>query len=361
MKKSTFLLLLITSLSLFACNDKYPDLEDGMYAEFVTSEGTFVAELFYKKTPLTVANFVALAEGNQDMVDTTYKGKKFYNGLTFHRIIDGFMIQGGDPDGTGAGGPGYKFPDEFDESLKHDSKGMLSMANAGPGTNGSQFFITLAPTNHLDNRHSIFGEIVVGQDIVDAIGKVKTTKPGDKPVETVTLKEVNIIRKGSDAKSFDAPKVFKSSLNKAEEAEKEAQKKAEAEKAKAKAAIDKEINTMAEGYTKTDSGLRYKITTSKKTGATPERGQTVRVHYTGMLTDGTKFDSSYDRNQPLAFPVGVGKVIPGWDEGIRLLKVGEKAKLIIPPYLGYGERGNGPIPPNSILLFDVELVGIGAE
>ncbi|MDQ7916447.1 peptidylprolyl isomerase [Mesonia sp. MT50] len=360
MKKHTLLVLLITSLSLFACNDKYPDLEDGMYAEFVTSEGTFVAELYYQKAPLTVANFVALAEGNQDMVDTTYKGKKFYNGLTFHRIIKGFMIQGGDPKGTGAGGPGYKFPDEFDKSLTHKTKGMLSMANAGPGTNGSQFFITLGPTPHLDNMHSVFGKIVVGQDKVDTIGNVKTGQ-GDKPVDAVTLKEVNIIRIGDDAKAFNAPKVFKSSLNKAEEAQKEAQQEAEAEKTKAKEAIDKEINTMAEGYTKTESGLRYKITTSKKTGATPERGQTVRVHYTGMLTDGTKFDSSYDRDRPLVFPVGVGKVIPGWDEGIRLLKVGEKAKLIIPPYLGYGERGNGPIPPNSILLFDVELVGIGQE
>lgn len=360
MKKHTLLVLLITSLSLFACNDKYPDLEDGMYAEFVTSEGTFVAELYYQKAPLTVANFVALAEGNQDMVDTTYKGKKFYNGLTFHRIIKGFMIQGGDPKGSGAGGPGYKFPDEFDKSLTHETKGMLSMANAGPGTNGSQFFITLGPTPHLDNMHSIFGKIVIGQDKVDSLGNVKTGQ-GDKPVETVTLKEVNIIRIGEGAKAFDAPKVFNTNLKNAEEAEKEAQKMAEAEKAKAKEAIDREINTMADGYTKTESGLRYKITTSKKTGATPERGQTVRVHYTGMLTDGTKFDSSYDRNKPLVFPVGVGKVIPGWDEGIRLLKVGEKAKLIIPPYLGYGERGNGPIPPNSILLFDVELVGIGQE
>jgi len=360
MKKQTLLLLLITSLSLFACNDKYPDLEDGMYAEFVTNQGTFVAELYYDKTPLTVANFVALAEGKQDMADTTYKGKKYYNGLTFHRIISGFMIQGGDPDGTGAGGPGYKFPDEFDESLKHESKGILSMANAGPGTNGSQFFITLAPTKHLDNRHTVFGKIVVGQDIVDSIGQVKT-QAGDKPVDPVVMNEVNIVRKGSDAQSFDAPKVFDAQLKEAEKAEKIAQEKAEAEKAKAKEVIDNEINDMSEGYTKTESGLRYKITKSKKTGSSPERGQTVRVHYTGMLTDGTKFDSSYDRDQPLVFPVGVGKVIPGWDEGIRLLKVGEKAKLIIPPYLGYGERGNGPIPPNSILLFDVELVGIGAE
>lgn len=360
MKKQTLLLLLITSLSLFACNDKYPDLEDGMYAEFVTNNGTFVAELFYQKTPLTVANFVALAEGKQEMADTTYKGKKFYNGLVFHRIIKGFMIQGGDPKGTGAGGPGYKFPDEFDESLTHKTKGMLSMANAGPGTNGSQFFITLAPTPHLDNMHSIFGEIVIGQDKVDSIGIVKTGQ-GDKPVDAVVLEEVNIIRVGKDAESFDAPKVFNSNLKNAEEAEREAKMNAEAEKEKAQEAVDHEINTMADGYTKTESGLRYKITTSKKTGATPKRGETVRVHYKGMLTDGTTFDSSYDRSKPLVFPVGVGKVIPGWDEGIRLLKVGEKAKLIIPPYLGYGERGNGPIPPNSILLFDVELVGLGEK
>ncbi len=355
--KSAFLCLFV-ALSLYACNEKYPDLNDGLYAEFVTNKGTFVSQLHFEKTPLTVANFVALAEGTHPQVDTSYANKKFYNGLKFHRIIDNFMIQGGDPEGTGAGGPGYKFPDEFDESLKHSKKGILSMANAGPGTNGSQFFITLKETPHLDNRHSVFGEIVLGQEVVDSIGKVETTKPGDKPVNPVIIQEVNIIRKGKAAKSFDAVEKFDSAMKDVIEQQKIEAAKAEERKAEMKKKIDEELNSMADGYEKTDSGLWYKIIKKGNGTKKPKAGQMVKVHYTGMLTDGTKFDSSYDRNQPIEFPVGTGKVIPGWDEGIMLLNEGDQAKLMIPPYLGYGERGIGPIPPNSILIFDVELVEI---
>lgn len=348
MSKKHFLLFLGIVLSFSACS-KYPDLKDGLYAEFETNKGDFVAQLHYKKTPMTVANFVSLAEGSNKMVDSAYAGKKFYNGLTFHRIIKDFMIQGGDPQGNGQGGPGYNFPDEFDTTLVHDSKGMLSMANAGPGTNGSQFFITLAPTPHLNNKHTIFGKIVVGQKVVDSIGIVETEEPGDKPVEPVTINELNIIRKGKEAKKFDAPKVFKERLD-----------AYEGEQKKKKEALEKEINTMAEGYKKTDTGLRYKITKENPDGKKPKRGQVVNVEYTGMLKDGTKFDSSHDHpdGKPLQFPVGVGRVIPGWDEGIRLLKTGEEARLIIPPYLGYGKQGIGPIPANSILVFDVKLVSI---
>ncbi|HIO26763.1 MAG TPA: peptidylprolyl isomerase, partial [Flavobacteriaceae bacterium] len=309
--------------------------------------GTFVAELFYKATPITVANFVSLAEGNNQMVDSSYNGKKFFNGLTFHRVIKDFMIQGGDPQGTGQGGPGYKFPDEFNDTLVHDTKGILSMANAGPGTNGSQFFITLKETPFLNNKHSVFGEIVSGQEIVDSIGSVKTAQR-DKPVEDVVMQEVNIIRKGDDAKSFDAPMVFKQELDKVEQ-----------RKEDEKAALEKELENLSEGYEKTDSGLRYKITETNEDGESPTRGQLAEVHYTGMLTNGKKFDSSYDRDQPIKFPIGVGKVIPGWDEGLMLLKTGEKARLVIPPHLGYGGRDYGPIPANSILIFDVELISVG--
>ena len=347
MKKQTLLLLLAVAFSAFACQkEQYPDLKDGIYAEFKTNKGTFVAELFYKATPITVANFVSLAEGNNQMVDSSYKGKKYFNGLTFHRVIKDFMIQGGDPEGTGQGGPGYKFPDEFNDSLVHDSKGILSMANAGPGTNGSQFFITLKETPFLNNKHSVFGEIVQGQEIVDSIGSVKTAQR-DKPEEDVIMQEVNIIRKGEDAKSFDAPMVFKQELDKVE------QKKEEA-----KAALEKELENLSEGYEKTDSGLRYKITETNEDGESPSRGQVAEVHYSGMLTNGKKFDSSYDRDQPIKFPLGVGKVIPGWDEGLMLLKTGEKARLVIPPHLGYGNRDYGPIPANSILIFDVELLSV---
>ena len=280
------------------------------------------------------------------MVDSTYKGKKYFNGLTFHRVIKDFMIQGGDPQGTGQGGPGYKFPDEFNDTLVHDTKGILSMANAGPGTNGSQFFITLKETPFLNNKHSVFGEIVSGQEIVDSIGSVKTAQR-DKPVEDVVMQEVNIIRKGDDAKSFDAPMVFKQELDKVE------QKKEEE-----KAALEKELENLSEGYEKTDSGLRYKITETNEDGETPKRGQKVKVHYTGMFTDGKKCDSSFDRDRPIELPVGMGRVIPGWDEGLMLLKTGEKARLIIPPHLAYGESGYQIIPPNAILIFDVELLSI---
>jgi len=349
MRKQHLLLLLTFALSAISCNSKYPDLDDGIYAEFVTNNGTFVAELYYKATPITVANFVSLAEGNNKMVDSTYAGKKFYDGLKFHRIIENFMIQGGDPKGNGTGGPGYSFPDEFNDTLQHDSKGILSMANSGPGTNGSQFFITLKETPHLNGRHTVFGKIVKAQATVDSIGKVKTAAQ-DKPLEDVIIKKLNIIRKGKEAKDFNATKVFEEEIA-----------GLEAEKEKKKEALENEIKTLAKGYEKTDSGLRYKITEPNAEGEKPNRGAVVKVHYNGMLADGTKFDSSYDRGKPIEFPVGVGKVIPGWDEGIRLLKTGEKARLIIPPYLGYGENGAGPIPPNSILIFDVELVGISQQ
>lgn len=228
MRTSKFLLLFTVVFTMFACNDEYPDLEDGMYAEFKTNYGTFVAELYYEATPITVSSFVSLAEGTNKMVDSTHKGKNYYNGLTFHRIIDGFVIQGGDPTGTGSGGPGYKFPDEIVDSLSHDSKGILSMANAGPGTNGSQFFVTLAPTQNLDGRHTVFGKVIKGQDVVDAIGKVETAER-DKPVKTVTMEEVNIVRKGKSAKNFDAPKVFEEELQAIKDQEEaEAKKRQEA-------------------------------------------------------------------------------------------------------------------------------------
>lgn len=346
MKKTKLLLLLSVVLSAFACQkDLYPELNDGIYAEFDTNQGKFVTQLYYKATPLTVANFVSLAEGNNTRVDEKFKGKKYYDGLIFHRVIDNFMIQGGDPTGTGSGGPGYKFQDEFVDSLKHDTKGVLSMANAGPETNGSQFFITLKATPHLNGRHTIFGKVVIGQDVVDKIGKVKTLER-DKPVADVVINHVTIIRKGKEAKAFDANKTFEEITAKIEEekklAEEELKKKLE--------------NLTKDGFEKTSSGLFYKITKNNPEGKKPTRGNEVEVHYTGKLTDGTKFDSSVDRGKPLKFPVGTGRVIAGWDEGIMLLKEGEKATFIIPPHIGYGERNVGPIPANSTLIFDVELV-----
>jgi len=165
----------LVGILLFSCSSQYPDLEDGLYAEFQTSMGDFVTELHYDKVPMTVGNFVALAEGEHPLVDEEYQNQKFYDSIIFHRVIDQFMIQGGDPNGTGQGGPSYEFADEIDSLLTH-KKGVLSMANAGADTNGSQFFITLVPTPHLDGKHSVFGELVVGMEVVDSIGKVETIK-----------------------------------------------------------------------------------------------------------------------------------------------------------------------------------------
>ena len=308
--------------------------KEGMYAKIKTNKGDIMLELEFEKTPLTVANFVGLAEGK---IKNNKKevGEPYYDGLKFHRVIADFMIQGGCPDGNGMGGPGYQFPDEIHPDLKHSGPGILSMANAGPGTNGSQFFITHKETPWLDGKHTVFGKVTEGQEVVDAIAQ------DDKIIE------IDIIRKGDNAKKFDSKAIFDKEL---EKLEKQAAEKAK----KAKEAIDE----LKKGAKVTSSGLAYKII-KKGTGARAEAGKTVSVHYTGKLSNGTKFDSSYDRNQPIEFELGRGRVIKGWDEGISLLNVGSKATFIIPPDLAYGARGaGGVIPPNATLIFDVELVEI---
>ncbi|HEX9601404.1 MAG TPA: peptidylprolyl isomerase, partial [Mariniflexile sp.] len=269
-----------------SCKAQYPDLEDGMYAEFVTTKGTMVAKLAFDKTPITVANFVSLAEGTNTMVDSAYKGKKFYNGIIFHRVMDKFMIQGGDPIGTGSGGPGYLFMDEFHPDLKHDKPGILSMANSGPKTNGSQFFITEVPKPHLDNLHSVFGELIIGLDIQDSISNVETG-PGNKPLEDVVIKELNIIRKGKAAKTFDAPKVFINHFAEAEKLEKEKAAKAEA---LLKATKDK-FSKQREQATTLASGLKYTIT-EKGTGANLKETSKVLTNYTLFLEDGKILDTN---------------------------------------------------------------------
>jgi peptidylprolyl isomerase len=313
----------------------------GVYAVFYTTKGKIVTQLEYEKTPLTVINFVGLAEGTK--ASNKPAGTRFYDGLQFHRVIPNFMIQGGDPLGNGTGGPGYQFPDEFDSTLKHDRPGILSMANAGPGTNGSQFFITHVPTPHLDGKHTVFGHVVEGQDVVDAI------------VVGNVMDSVRIRRVGPKAKKFKADEAaFQAQLKKTTELAAAKQKKEEQERKKMEAANDELIKKA----TATPSGLKY-IITRPGAGAKPAAGATVKVHYAGRLTDGKEFDNSYKRGQPIEFKVGTGMVIPGWDEGIMLMQKGEKRTLIIPPNLGYGERGaGGVIPPNATLIFDVELVDI---
>jgi FKBP-type peptidyl-prolyl cis-trans isomerase len=309
---------------------------DGMYAKFETSKGDIYTSLEFKKTPMTVANFVGLAEGS---IKNTAKaeGVPYYDSLKFHRVIPNFMIQGGCPLGTGTGDPGYKFGDEFDETLKHTGPGILSMANAGPGTNGSQFFITHVKTDWLDGKHTVFGHVVTGQSVVDSI------KGND------VLKHLVILRKGKEAEAFDAPKVFE--FEKANAGAK-AEAKAKAEKEK----MDKVLNETYATAKTTPSGLRY-IIEKEGEGVAPTATSQVTVHYTGYLLNGSKFDSSVDRGQPATF--GLNQVIKGWTEGLQLLKPGGKAKLIIPAELGYGANGYPPvIPPNSWLVFDVELIKV---
>ena len=309
-------------------------MQDGLYAKFNTTKGEILVALEYQKTPGTVGNFVALAEGNLEN-SVKPQGTPYYDGLKFHRVIPDFMIQGGCPQGSGSGNPGYKFEDEFHPDLKHDGPGVLSMANAGPGTNGSQFFITHIETAWLDNKHTVFGKVVEGQNIVDAVAQ------GD------VLESLEIVRVGADAEGYNAVEAFRTFEGSREK-----------KLAEAKAAADAALDKIASGFNKTDSGLRYQII-QEGAGANAEKGKTVSVHYKGQLADGTVFDSSYKRNEPIDFPLGMGQVISGWDEGIQLLKVGDKARFVIPSHLGYGSAGaGGVIPPDATLVFDVELMDV---
>lgn len=309
-------------------------MQDGIYAKITTEKGEVLIKLTYDKTPGTVGNFVALAEGNLEN-KAKPQGTPYYDGLKFHRVIPDFMVQGGDPNGTGSGGPGYNFEDEFHSDLRHDAPGVLSMANAGPATNGSQFFITHVATPWLDNKHTVFGNVVEGQEVVDSIAQ------GD------TMQKVEIIRVGEEAEKWKAVEAFRSFTGEREQRIATMKKQAE-----------EELRKISEGFDRTDSGLLYRLI-NKGNGAKAEKGKTVSVHYKGSLTNGDVFDSSYKRKQPIEFSLGRGQVIEGWDEGIQLLQVGDKARFVIPSHLAYGERGaGGVIPPNATLIFDVELMAV---
>jgi peptidyl-prolyl cis-trans isomerase A (cyclophilin A) len=309
-------------------------MENGIYAKFNTAKGSILVKLTHDLTPGTVGNFVALAEGNMEN-KIKPQGTKFYDGLNFHRVIPNFMIQGGCPLGTGTGDPGYKFDDEFHPSLKHDRPGVLSMANSGPGSNGSQFFITHIPTDWLDNKHTVFGHVIEGQDVVDAV-------EGNDLLETL-----EIIRVGEEAQKWNAIEAFIGL--KGARLKRDATLKAESEA---------KMEKLAAGFEKTESGLRYQFI-QKGDGKQAESGKTVAVHYEGSLENGKVFDSSYPRKKPIEFRLGQGQVIEGWDEGIALLRVGDKARFVIPSELGYGSRGaGGAIPPNATLIFDVELMEV---
>ena len=326
-------------------------LGDGLYVKFNTSKGEIICQLEYKKVPMTVANFVGLAEGKLT-VDTTKITKPFFNGLKFHRVIADFMIQGGDPAGNGSGGPGYKFYDEIDSSLKHLSPGILSMANSGPNTNGSQFFITHKATPWLDGKHTVFGKVVSGQDVVNAIQQndVMTT--------------VTIVRVGKEAKAFDAQVAFDGKYKKLKEAEAVRM----AAFAKIAAMSDAEYNAdfktrvsamdKSLGLTQSTSGLMYVIENPGE-AYKPELGSKISLHYKGtFLATGEKFDASYDRNVPIDFNYQVQRMIPGFEEGIKLIGKGGKAKLYLPYRLAYGAQGNQRIAGYSDLVFEIEMVNL---
>ena len=307
-------------------------MQDGLFAKIKTNKGEILLILHHDKVPGTVANFIGLSEGK---IKNSYKSidSPYYDGLKFHRVIPDFMIQTGCPNGTGTGDPGYKFDDEFHPELRHNKPGILSMANSGISTNGSQFFITHVPTNWLDDKHTVFGEVIEGLDIVNEIQQ-------DDIIDSIS-----IVRVGEDAEKWSSVDVFNNFNSKKEIFIKESKLKEQ-----------QAIESLSKDFNVTDSGLRYKIL-NKSNGDSPIKGDKVKVHYKGMLIDETVFDSSYKRNQPIEFNVGIGQVIPGWDEGIMLLKKGEKAKFVIPSNLGYGEAGaGGVIPPNATLIFEVELL-----
>ncbi|MDT8414115.1 MAG: peptidylprolyl isomerase [Flavobacteriaceae bacterium] len=357
--KKVLLVVLAFTLTM-ACKQKYNDLQDGLYADFQTSKGDILVKLTPSESPATVANFVSLAEGTNSLVVDSLKGKKFYDGLVFHRVVEDFVIQGGDPSATGAGGPGYKFNDE-PNMLQHDSPGILSMANNGPDTNGSQFFITHKETPWLDGRHTIFGKVVLGQSVVDTI------KQGD------VINKVEIIRVGKEAKKFDASKVFADFMEEQTRIKEEQDAKTAAKRAEF-------INKMYDLKTKAaalPSGLKIYVLEDNG-GEKPKIGQTVKFNYSGFLSSGELFDSNmadvaeeygkFDPNRlagngytPIETQYSPdAPMIPGFREGMLTMKVGDKALLFIPSELAYGEQGagGGIIPPNSELIFEVTLVGI---
>lgn len=360
--KKLSILVCIFSLLLLSCNTKNAevnkDLPDGIYALIETSKGDIIARLEYEKTPFTVANFITLAEGKNTYVADKYKGIHFYDGLTFHRVeMNPPVIQGGCPLGNGQGGPGYKFKDEFHPDLKHSKMGILSMANSGVSTNGSQFFITLDEIDYLDNKHTVFGEVIEGLDVLPSI------------VVDDEINSITIIRKGTAAKKFDAVKTFKEYF----ERELVLQKEIDAKSSIIKSEKVAQFKDVMKTGSKTKSGVIYKILKSGS-GNKPLAGTEVFVNYSGFLEDGTLFDSSsaemakafgkFDANRnetsgynplPVIYGDKMG-MIPGFIEGLDNMKYGDKAIIFIPSYLGYGKSGAGEIPPNANLYFELEIL-----
>lgn len=317
----------LLAASFISCQQN--DLPDGLYARMNTSKGNILIKLDYERAPLTVCNFVGLAEGKLDAT----RGKPFYDGLSFHRVVPDFVVQGGDPQGDGSGGPGYSFADEFSDSLKHDGPGVLSMANAGPDTNGSQFFITLRAAPWLDGHHSVFGRVVEGMEVVKKIAQ------GDR------INKVEIVRSGAAANAFKADQTSWNAL-----VAKRVSDKREAD-----------LATIAKNWPdlKADADGIFQKVLKAGSGAIPASGSTVSVSYKGSFLDGKVFDASDLHGGAIEFRVGVGEIIPGWDKVVSGMKKGERRFIILPPELAYGERGaGGVIQPDTFLAFELELLDI---
>jgi len=370
-------LLAILALVFMAssCEDKYPDIEDGIYAEIQTNKGTMFAQLYYEAAPVSSANFVALAEGKHPLVSDSLKGKPFYDGLIFHRVMKDFMIQGGDLSGTGSGDVGYKFDQEVSDSLKHDAKGVLSMANAGPNTNGSQFFIMHKENPSLDMRYNVFGKVIQGIEVVDSIAL--TPVNGQRPVDSMIMQKVSIIRKGKAAKKWDAVKTFEDAISAAEAEKEEAEKLAAQRSAAApaeRATKAEELAILKEKATKLPYSNVMVYIKSKGDGEKPAEGASVMMDYSGFFLDGTLFDSSileiaqkFDNvntrkeqmgayaPMPVQYSSSVG-MVQGFKDAMLSMNYGDEIVAFIPSDLAYGERGaGGVIPPNTDLVFEMKI------
>ena len=395
-----FIIALLVSMSAFSCQDQYPDLEDGIYAEINTTKGTMLAKLYYEKAPVTVANFIGLAQGTHPNLADSLKGKPFYDGIIFHRVMDKFMIQGGDPTGTGTGSAGFKFHSEFDTSLSHDKAGILSMANSGGlNTNGSQFFITEVPFKRLDaftadgslkncnaggtSCHPVFGELVKGLEVQDSISNVTVSKERGKvnrPIEDVVINKVTIIRKGKSAKAFDEVKVFTElepllpqRLIDMQEKQNEIAK----EKSKAAAANFIKANESLKGDVFESPTGMVMILNKADNGVKPNSTDKVIIKTSGYFMNGNllyttdvevaKKLNQYDEQQekggaynsfPMIYNESAG-LVPGFREAMLKMNVGDVARVYVPSYLGYGASGRPPrVPGNTDLYFDIEIEGI---
>ena len=346
--KNSYLILtfILSSFLVFGQSD---NLSNGMYAEFKTDKGSILCALEFEKVPMTVGNFVGLTEGKFSVEETSIS-KPYYDGLKFHRVISDFMIQGGCPLGNGTGDPGYKFYDEIVEGLIHSGPGILSMANSGPSTNGSQFFITHKATPWLDGKHTVFGHVINGMDVVNKIEKDDV------------ITDIKIIRRGTAAESFDAMKAFHSIYDPIRESElkraEELKFVAEMSEAEYSKYMYKQVKKKYKKAKLTKSGLVYVRKNKGKRKPKLEEGMQVELHYTGTFrADGKKFDSSLDRNQVFKFNYKTQKMIAGFEEGITLIGKGGEIKVIIPYYQAYGKAGRkGAIPPYSDLVFDIQLI-----